>query len=127
MFFPGREQPQYKQDENPQEVCGTRWLEDLQGAPSSPLMRPLYVKFEDGAYTKWHYHTGEQLLLVAEGKGFVEFEGGPPIEIQPNDRVYIPAEQWHRHGALAGETLVHLAVTIGRTEWRYDDPCDRHS
>jgi len=107
-------------------MCGDGQIEDLPGMHSHPFMRALYVRFKKGAYTKWHCHTGEQILIAIEGKGFVEFEGQPDIQIAVGDRVYVPAGLWHRHGALEGETLVHLAITTGDTQWRTDDPCAKH-
>ena len=108
---------------DPAKMCGDGTIEEFERAPASPYLRALYVKFVHGAHTKWHYHTGEQMLLATQGKGFVEFQGLPSLEISEGDRVFIPAGLWHRHGAVEGETLVHLAVTTGETIWDNTDPC----
>src|SRR4051794_8947354 len=119
MFYPAGEIKYGKPD--PTKMCGDGRIEELEHAPASPNLRAMYVKFVDGAHTKWHYHTGEQMLLTTEGRGFVECRGDPIVEIHEKDRVFIPKGAWHRHGAVEGETLVHLAVTTGETKWDTDD------
>jgi quercetin dioxygenase-like cupin family protein len=108
-------------------MCGDGRLEALRHAPASPHLRAVYVRFADGAHTKWHYHAGQQLLVGTQGTGFVEFRGLPDVMLQEGDRVIIPVRVWHRHGAAPGESLIHLAVTTGETVWDQDDPCDKRS
>lgn len=108
-------------------MCGDGRIEQLADAPASPALRSAYVKFTDGAYTKWHSHTGEQLLIATSGKGFVQLRGQPIQELHEGDRVFIPADVWHRHGAIEGGTFIHLAVTTGETQWDDGDPCRRDS
>jgi len=126
LFFPagGRK---YK-DLDKRKICddGFGFIEDLQDSPKSPSLRAIYVKFNIGAYTKWHYHTGDQMLLGKRGEGFVEIQGRQSYTLKKNDRIIIPAGVWHRHGAVIGKKLIHLAVTIGRTIWCKDDPCNDH-
>ena len=125
MFYPTSEIKYGKPD--PTKMCGDGTIEAFERAPASPYLRASYVKFVNGAHTKWHYHTGEQMLLATQGKGFVEFQGLPSLEIGEGDRVFIPTGLWHRHGAVEGETLVHLAVTTGETIWDKADPCQKHA
>jgi len=106
-----------------EKMCGDGHIEKLEHAPNSLPFRALYVEFVDGAHTKWHYHEGEQILVGMKGKGFVQFEGLEKQELHVMDRVFIPTGTWHRHGAKEGETLVHLAITIGETIWETNDPC----
>ena len=106
-------------------MCGDGQIEELLHAPKSPALRAAYVKFVGGAHTKWHFHSGEQILVAMEGQGFVEFQGLSPQGMNERDRVIIPAGTWHRHGADEGGTFIHLAVTIGDTEWDNHDPCQR--
>jgi len=125
MFIPDYEIKYGEPD--PAKMCGDGTIEEFERAPASPYLRALYVKFVNGAHTKWHYHTGEQMLLATQGKGFVEFQGLQTLEIREGDRVFIPTSLWHRHGADEGETLVHLAVTTGETIWDKADPCQKHA
>jgi 4-carboxymuconolactone decarboxylase len=109
---------------NHNEMCGEVEAEDNDALPDSPSTRTGYVRFKDGARTKWHRHQGLQVLLVTKGVGFVEQKNAPSFEIRPGDRVYIPKEVWHRHGAKKGQTMEHLAFTDGGTEWDRKDPCE---
>jgi quercetin dioxygenase-like cupin family protein len=113
-----------KRSEN---MCGEAFIEELEQTTSSPSMRATFVKFLSGAHTKWHYHTGEQMLFATEGQGFVEFQDRPVLEIREGARVHTPAGVWHRHGAVEGKMLVHLAVTYGETKWDHADPCQKDS
>ncbi|MDH4135457.1 MAG: cupin domain-containing protein [Anaerolineae bacterium] len=120
-LFPG----DIKYGEPSKNMCGDGFIEELAETPASPNLRAAFVKFVCGAFTKWHYHTGEQMLFATEGEGFVEFQDRPTIEIREGARVFIPTGVWHRHGAAEGKTLIHLAVTYGATIWDHDDPCQR--
>ena len=68
----------YKED-NDGTMCGKAFKEDSMDSPASPQTRALYVRFESGSFTKWHWHTGIQILLVKSGIGFVEQEGFPRL------------------------------------------------
>jgi quercetin dioxygenase-like cupin family protein len=121
MYYPASE---INYDEpDPETMCGDGRIEKLDHGPVSPQLRAAHVKFVDGAHTKWHYHTGEQLLIPTDGIGFVEFRGLPSLEIRPGDRVFIPIGVWHRHGALNGRSMTHVAVTSGETKWDKADNC----
>jgi 4-carboxymuconolactone decarboxylase len=108
---------------DPVKMCGDGRIEKLDHGPVSPQLRAEHVKFVDGAHTKWHYHTGEQLLIPTEGIGFVQLRGIPVLEIRVGDRIFIPTGVWHRHGARKGHTMIHIAVTSGDTVWDKSDKC----
>lgn len=111
--------------ERNENMCGDGFIEELAQTSASPNLRSAFVKFENGAYTKWHYHTGEQMLFATEGQGFVEYQDRPTLEIRERARVFIPIGVWHRHGAEKGKALIHLAVTCGETIWDPDDACQK--
>ncbi len=113
--------------ESTENMCGKGFPEEVEQEPAPPSMRAAFVKFVDGGCTKWHFHTGEQMLFATEGQGFVEFQYGPRLEIREGARVHIPVGVWHRHGAAQAKTLVHLAVTYGDTKWDDEDPCRQDS
>jgi quercetin dioxygenase-like cupin family protein len=121
MYYPATE---INYDEpDPKTMCGDGRIETLDHGPVPPQLRAAHVKFVDGAHTKWHYHTGEQLLIPTDGIGFVEFRGLPSLAIRPGDRVFIPVGVWHRHGASHRQSMIHLAVTSGETKWDDADTC----
>lgn len=79
------------------------------------------VRFQPGARTAWHSHPLGQTLIVTEGVGRVQAEGGPVEEIRPGDVVWIPAGQRHWHGAAPASAMAHIAIAEslgGKTvEW----------
>jgi len=109
-----------KEKEN---MSGSVIIYDSKNSPDSPNLRAFKVKFENGAYTKWHRHCGVQILIGEEGLGFVEQSDKVPQAIMCGDQIYIPAGVWHRHGAKEGQTMMHLAITIGETKWDENDLC----
>jgi quercetin dioxygenase-like cupin family protein len=108
---------------DPTQMVGDGRMEKFDCARHPPYLRAAHVRFVEGAHTKWHYHTGEQLLIPTAGTGFVEFRGLPSLEIRSGDRVFIPTGVWHRHGARQAQTMTHLAVTTGETVWAKGDDC----
>jgi quercetin dioxygenase-like cupin family protein len=75
------------------------------------------VFFEPGARTHWHTHEVTQVLHVVAGEGWVQVRGGPGGPITTGDTVHIPAGEEHWHGAGSASYVLHLAVTVGETEW----------
>ena len=76
------------------------------------------VEFEPGGRTNWHRHSGPQLLLVKEGRGFVQKWGERPRAIAAGDAITIEPNEKHWHGASAAEGLAHFAVNLNfTTEW----------
>ena len=68
------------------------------------------VTFEPGARTAWHTHPVGQLLIVTEGKGWVQEDGRPAREIKSGDVVWIEAGIKHWHGAASNTRMSHLAI-----------------
>jgi quercetin dioxygenase-like cupin family protein len=75
------------------------------------------VVFEPGARTNWHRHERGQVLCVSSGAGLVCSRGGSPVPVRPGDVVFFEPGEEHWHGAGAGTLLVHLAISLGTTEW----------
>lgn len=93
---------------------GTRW--DL-GRMEAPSGSALLVRFEVGTRNHWHRHGGGQLLYVTEGAGLVGDRSGAVERIGPGDLVYAPPAEEHWHGATDAESMTHLALSFGETEW----------
>ena len=68
------------------------------------------VDFAPGARTAWHTHPVGQLLVVTDGKGWVQEEGQPRREIKAGDVVWIEAGIKHWHGAAQSNGMRHLAI-----------------
>ena len=68
------------------------------------------VTFEPGARTAWHTHPLGQTLIVTDGFGLVQREGGPIEEIRPGDVVWFPPGEKHWHGASPTTAMTHFAI-----------------
>ncbi|MFK7606439.1 MULTISPECIES: cupin domain-containing protein [unclassified Pseudomonas] len=69
------------------------------------------VTFEPGARTNWHTHPLGQTLIVTQGKGWTQCEGGPKVEIAAGDIIWCPCKRRHWHGATATTAMTHIAIT----------------
>src|SRR5438309_11998752 len=68
------------------------------------------VHFEPVARTAWHTHPLWQTLVVTEGVGWTQIEGGPVLEFYAGDVLWCPAEQKHWHGAPPTTAMPHIAI-----------------
>ena len=68
------------------------------------------VTFEPGARTAWHTHPLGQILLITDGCGWIQSEGGPVEEVYPGDVVWFSPGERHWHGATATTAMTHIAV-----------------
>jgi len=68
------------------------------------------VRFEPGARTAWHTHPLGQTLIVTEGVGWTQIEGGPRLEFQAGDMMWCPPEHKHWHGATTHGPMTHIAI-----------------
>jgi quercetin dioxygenase-like cupin family protein len=72
------------------------------------------VHFEPGARTAWHSHPLGQTLIVTEGVGWTQIEGGPKYEFHAGDILWCPPEHKHWHGATPHEGMTHIAIQEAR-------------
>ncbi len=89
---------------------GTVRIDPLFQAPSPGRVGAARVTFEPGARTTWHTHPLGQTLLVTDGCGRVQREGGQVEEIRPGDIVWFPPGEKHWHGASPTTAMTHIAV-----------------
>lgn len=68
------------------------------------------VHFEPGARTAWHKHPLGQTLIVTEGVGWTQIEGGPIVEFYAGDVLWCPADHKHWHGATPTTAMTHIAI-----------------
>lgn len=68
-----------------------------------------YYTFESGARTAWHSHEGGQLIIVTNGTGFYQEEGGDVRVITAGDVIETQPGVKHWHGA-ANEQFAYIAV-----------------
>ncbi|WP_433223195.1 (R)-mandelonitrile lyase [Dactylosporangium sp. CS-047395] len=86
-------------------------VQPLFGAEPSAQYTGAYVTFQPGARSAWHTHPAGQRLVVTEGVGRTQREGGPVEEIRAGDVVWCPPGVRHWHGAAPGTAMTHLALS----------------
>jgi quercetin dioxygenase-like cupin family protein len=89
---------------------GTVRIDPLFQATAPARTAAAKVTFEPSARTVWHTHPLGQTLIVTDGFGRVQREGGPIEEIRPGDIVWIPPGEKHWHGASPSTAMTHIAV-----------------
>ena len=89
---------------------GTVWQDPIIEAPEPARLRAVWVRFEPSARTAWHTHPLGQTLIVTEGLGWAQTEGGPRIDIHPGDVIWFPPGEKHWHGATATTAMTHITI-----------------
>jgi quercetin dioxygenase-like cupin family protein len=69
------------------------------------------VTFEPSARTRWHTHPAGQTIIITQGLGLVQREGGPVEQVRPGDVVFFEVGEKHWHGASAQVGMTHIAIT----------------
>jgi quercetin dioxygenase-like cupin family protein len=78
--------------------------------PDSSRVGGAIVQFEPGARTAWHTHPLGQTLIVTEGVGWTQIEGGPVTEFGAGDILWCPPDKKHWHGATPHQAMTHIAI-----------------
>ncbi len=103
--------------ERPGDFSGTVWIQPLRRVDTPGSVEILAVFFEAGARTRPHVHSTDQVLVFVEGEGVVATEQGRRV-VRAGEVVFIPAGQWHWHGATKTTSACHLSVKPpGPTDW----------
>jgi quercetin dioxygenase-like cupin family protein len=88
------------------------------------------VRFEPGARTAWHKHPLGQRLVVLEGSGWTQVEGGPIEAIRAGDVIWCPPDVRHWHGATPTSSMAHIAIQEAEdgspVEWMENVPDDHY-
>ena len=69
------------------------------------------VVFAPGARSAWHIHPAGQVLIITDGMGWVQEEGGTKRELKPGDVIWTPPGVKHWHGATATNSMRHIAIS----------------
>jgi quercetin dioxygenase-like cupin family protein len=80
-------------------------------------LQVLSVFFAPRARTDWHRHGVAQVLHATHGRGLLWSEEDHGAILEPGDVAHIPAGERHWHGGAPDSFLLHLAVSVGPTEW----------
>ena len=106
---------------------GEVWADPVLPSTGNVMINSVF--FAPGARTHWHRHEAGQILVVTSGQGRVYSRDGEGGTIGVGDTVHIPPGEDHWHGADAGSYMVHLAISLGKSEWLEpvsDDDYERH-
>ena len=68
------------------------------------------VTFEPAARSKWHTHIGKQILVIAEGTGYLKEKGKPVQVLHKGDWVSIEPGVEHWHGATPENEFVQIVM-----------------
>ena len=94
---------------------GEVWADSVLASTGHVMVNNVF--FAPGARTHWHRHDAGQILLVTSGEGRVATRDGDVGTIGVGDTVWFPPGEEHWHGAGPDSYLVHLAVSLEKTEW----------
>ena len=91
-------------------MTGTQvWAQEiLESADSSDFTLGIR-SFDAGARTKFHKHSGDQILIITEGVGSVGTDN-ETLSIVEGDVVLIPAGENHFHGAPDATSMAHITI-----------------
>ena len=68
------------------------------------------VYFERGARSNWHVHPSGQILIIIDGEGYHQTEGGPRQTMKKGDVVKCPPNVKHWHGASENSSLTQMYI-----------------
>lgn len=85
-------------------------IDKLFTAPAPARVGVAVVTFEPNARTNWHTHPLGQALLVTDGVGWTQCEGGEKTEIRPGDLIWCNCGRRHWHGATDKSAMQHVAI-----------------
>ena len=94
---------------------GTVWGDPVLPPTDGVMINNVF--FAPGARTDWHRHEHGQVLHVTAGAGLICTEGEEVQRLGAGDTVWVPAGETHWHGASRDGYLLHLAVSLGTTDW----------
>jgi len=73
-------------------------------------MTAMRAFLEPGTITHWHSHPRGQLLVVIDGVGLVQRDGGTMIEVRTGDAVWFAPGERHWHGATSMSPFSYISV-----------------
>ncbi|NIM26069.1 MAG: cupin domain-containing protein [Nitrososphaeria archaeon] len=111
---------------NPNWFTGRVHMKDVSSKIKSKEQGIYHVYFHNGAKTKLHWHSGNQVLIATRGSGSLEIfrrygtsknsfkiKRTEKITLKEGDTVYIPAKTLHTHGSVNKKKIFsHIAINI---------------
>jgi quercetin dioxygenase-like cupin family protein len=97
--------------DGPQAAHEVSWIE---GPHTSDRLDVGIVNAQPGGASPPHVHLGGQVMVVLEGRGFVETADGERVVMETGDIVIADPGEAHIHGALEDSHITHLTITTGQ-------------
>ena len=106
--------PKTKVDMNPLGSGGLQtgtqtWAQEVLEAEDSSDFTFGIRTFDAGARTKFHKHTGDQILIITDGTGSVGTDN-ETLTVVEGDVILIPAGENHFHGAPDATSMAHITI-----------------
>src|SRR5688572_28737610 len=89
---------------------GTAFSGLLGSAEEEYPVKLYHVRFEPGAKTHWHIHSGTQVLVVTSGQCFYQRAGEPVRQAESGTSVRFRPGERHWHGAGPEVGTEHIAI-----------------
>lgn len=109
-------------DADPKTFRGSAFIRLLATASEREFVKIYYVRFEPGARTNWHSHSGDQVLITTAGRCIYQIAGAPVQQLPDGESVRIPAGVRHWHGASPNEAGEHAAINLDIRETIWSEP-----
>lgn len=107
---------------DPDTFRGSAFIRLVAAASESEFVKAYYVRFEPGARTNWHAHSGDQILIVTAGRCRYQIQGHAPVDLDAGASVRFMAGTRHWHGASPSEAGEHLAINIEARDTTWLEP-----
>lgn len=106
---------------DPRTFSGTASIRMMAGAEGEVPVKLYYVRFEPGARTFWHSHSGTQILVVSAGRCRYQRDGEPIRELAAGESVQFEPGVRHWHGAVVDEAAEHIAINLDNRETSWQE------
>lgn len=110
------------EDADPNTFTGTAFIRLMASAAEDEFIRLYHVRFEPGARTNWHSHSGDQVLITTSGMCVYQIEDGPVVPLPEGHSVRFPAGIRHWHGAPPDRPGEHTAINLDVRETSWLEP-----
>lgn len=87
------------------------------GFVDSSDLRVSRIRFEAGARTHWHIHSGGQVIVAEEGRGLYQERGSGIMAFVPGEAAYLKPNIAHWHGATPDAPVIQATMYGGTLEW----------
>ena len=116
----------------PSEATPTSWASVLINSARISVQRLLQpgdsdnymfglLRFGAGSRSKFHTHSGDQILVIVEGTGKIATEN-EVLTVTERDAVLIPAGESHWHGAPDDTPMAHIYVLVAEDHSEPTEP-----